>query len=30
VLAGIDGEVHELESPLKFDVNPGALQVIQP
>jgi diacylglycerol kinase family enzyme len=30
VLAGIDGEVHELESPLRFAVRPGALQVMVP
>ena len=30
VLTGIDGEVHELESPLRFAVKPGALQVLLP
>ena len=30
VLTGIDGEVRELESPLRFAVRPGALQVLLP
>jgi diacylglycerol kinase family enzyme len=30
VLAGIDGEVRELESPLQFAVRPAALQVLLP
>ena len=30
ILTGIDGEVHELESPLRFTVRPGALQVLLP
>ena len=30
VPAGIDGEVRELESPLRFTVKPGALQLIVP
>ena len=30
VLTGIDGEVHELESPLRFAVRRGALQVLLP
>ena len=30
VLAGIDGEVRELKSPLRFTVKPGALQVLVP
>jgi diacylglycerol kinase family enzyme len=30
VFAGIDGEVRELESPLRFTVKPGALQVVVP
>lgn len=30
VLAGIDGEVRECESPLRFAIRPGALQVLLP
>jgi diacylglycerol kinase family enzyme len=30
VLTGIDGEVRELESPLRFTVRPGALRVLLP
>ena len=30
VLTGIDGEVREIESPLRFTVRPGALQVLLP
>jgi diacylglycerol kinase family enzyme len=30
VLTGIDGEVRELESPLRFAIRPGALQVLLP
>jgi diacylglycerol kinase family enzyme len=30
VFAGIDGEVHELESPLRFEIRHDALQVVRP